>query len=182
MRLFRVTERISQCSWLVFVYYLLLFLFIHTIFQDSKGQISYRMRQWFYRHYMIRRFWKREDGKQNGHPEKTLLLCALAYRFPKKSDTDLLEMMRERLNRLDLKHPGRIGKRSSKKTGPDYNNALFEYAAKLAKVGEIQVLVVKTSKVYKFHLDGSNSEKVMQVHCKNDTVKHPSYFLQFALQ
>ena len=91
------------------VYYLLLFLFIHTIFQDSKGHISYRMREWFHRHYMLRRFTRREDGGRNKNPAKSLLLCALAHQFPKKSNTDLLEMMREQLSLLERKHPGRIG-------------------------------------------------------------------------
>ena len=105
-------------------------------------------------------------------PKKSLLLCALAYQFPEKSNTDLLEMLRQKLK------PGQLVMLSSKTTGPGQNNELFESAAKLAKVGEIQVLVTKTSKIFKFLLDSSNSQKVMQVHCRSDTVKHPSYSLQ----
>ena len=65
----------------------------------------------------------------------------------------------------------------TKKTGPGHNKELFESAAELAEVGRIQVLVKKTSKVFKFHLDNS-TKKTMQVHCDSDTVKHPSYSLQ----
>ena len=124
-----------------------------------------------YHYYMLRRFWKCEDGKKSS-PEKSLLLCALAYQFPEKSNTDLLEMLRQKLK------PGQMAELSSKKTGPGQNNGLFESAAKLAKVGEIQVLVINTSKIFKFLLNSSNTQKVMQVHCESDTVKHPSYSLQ----
>ena len=156
-----------------FVYYLILFLFKHPIFQKSKSWVLHRMGdQGPYHYYKLRRFCKREDGKKITSPEKSLLLCALAYQFPKKSNTDLLEMLKQKLK------PGQMVEFISKKTGPGQNNELFESAAKLAKVGEIQVLVKKTSKVFKFLLDGSNSQKVMHVHCNSDTVKHPSYSLQ----
>ena len=159
-----------------FVYYLLLFLFKHPIFQNSKRGILYRIRhQGPYRHYMLRRFHRCEDGKRHNNSEKNLLLCALAYRFRKKSNTDLLQMLRQKLK------PGQAAELCSKKTGPGHNKKLFESAADLAEVGQIQVLVVNTRKVYNFYLESSNSKKVMQVHCRSDTAKHPLYSLQFVL-
>ena len=155
------------------LYYLLLFLFKHPIFQNSKRGILYRMRhQGSDHHYMLHRFHRCEDGKRHNNSEKTLLLCALAHQFREKSNTDLLQMLRQKLK------PGQAAELVSKKTGPGQNKKLFESAAKLAKVGEIQVLVVNTGKIYKFYLENSSSKKVMQVQCQSDTAKHPSYSLR----
>ena len=127
-------------TFLVSLVYYLLLLFKRSIFQNSKRGILYRMsRQGPYRHHMLRRFSRCEDGKKNSNSEKSLLLCALAHRFREKSNTDLLEILRQRLK------PGRILELKRKNTGPGQNNELFESAAKLAKVGEIQVRVLKTS-------------------------------------
>ena len=156
------------------IFYLLLFSFKHPIFQDAKGRIAYQKKNGFYRHYKMRRFWRDASGKQNKNSEKSLLLCALAYRFPDNSNSDILELLGEQ----QKVNCGQIVKLRSQKTGPGHNTNLFESAADLAEVGQIQVLVVKTSKVFKFHQDSYKNNKVMQVHCESDTVKHPSYSLQ----
>ena len=151
---------------------MLLFSFKHAIFQDAKGRIAYQKKNGFYRHYKLRRFWRDANGKKSKHPDKSLLLCALAYQFPDNSNSDILKLLEKKQKRRD------IVEFRTKKTGPGHNKELFESAAELAEVGRIQVLVKKSSKVFNFHPDSYKNNKVMQVHCDSDTVKHPSYSLQ----
>lgn len=117
------------------------------------------------------RHFHQDEGRSN-HPENSLLLCALAHEFPDKSNCDLQELLTRHLKTeqsLQLRNV---------KTGPGYNTDLFKYAAKLANVEEIQVLVVQTKTIFKFRLDSYKTNKVMQIQCESDTVMNPSYSLQ----
>ena len=109
---------------------LLLFSFKHAIFQDAKGRIAYQKKKGFYRHYKMRRFRQDASGKQNKNSETSLLLCALAYQFPDKSNSDILKRLRKKQTR------GQMVELSTKKTGPGHNKELFESAAELARLGE----------------------------------------------
>lgn len=112
-----------------------------------------------------------QDGASRcGSVHLSLLLCALAYKEPYKSNSQLMAELRERMVRGTQKRLKEAG------TGI-HNKKLFKTAAKVGGVGEIWVVLKSQNQLAKLKLTTSKSDLVMCVRCCNTNTYHPTYSL-----